>query len=193
MVDDFAVKYINREDVNHLINTIRKYYPMTVDKEATKYIGLTIQWDYINRKVHTHMPGYLDKAYVRLNHEKPMKIQTSPHHLSRQSSFRFPIGRHGQPGSERMTARAGIHVSQVSRMYGWTIGHKATNCNLPFSQHHSTPTLPPRQPRPSRRSHVVPPLGKDNCPDVGMATPGASLRCSSQEIQVLQETEEENG
>ncbi len=65
--------------MNHLINTIRKYYPMTVDEEATKYIGLTIQWDYINRKVHTHMPGYLDKAYVRFNHEKPMKIQNSPH------------------------------------------------------------------------------------------------------------------
>ena len=48
MVDDFAVKYINRADGNHLISTIRKYYPMTVDKEAKKYIGLTIKWDYIN-------------------------------------------------------------------------------------------------------------------------------------------------
>ena len=57
VVDDFAVKYINREDANHLINMIRKYYPMTVDEEATKYIGLTIQWDYTDRKVHTHMPG----------------------------------------------------------------------------------------------------------------------------------------
>jgi hypothetical protein len=62
---------------------IRKYYPMTVDEEATKYIGLTIQWDNTNRKVHTHMPGYLDKAFVRFNHEKPMKIQNSlrPHIL----------------------------------------------------------------------------------------------------------------
>jgi hypothetical protein len=33
VVDDFAVKYINQEDGNHLINTIRKYYPMTVDDE----------------------------------------------------------------------------------------------------------------------------------------------------------------
>jgi len=47
---------------------------MTLNKEATKYIGLTIQWDYTNRKVHTHMPSYLDKAYVRFNHENPMKI-----------------------------------------------------------------------------------------------------------------------
>ena len=77
--DDFAVKYVNREDADHLIATIRKYYPMTVDEDATKYIGLTIQWDYTNQKAHIHMPGYLDKAFVRFNHEPPMKIQNSPH------------------------------------------------------------------------------------------------------------------
>jgi hypothetical protein len=46
VVDDFAVKCVNQEDADHLINAIRMYYPMTVDKEATKYIGLTIEWDY---------------------------------------------------------------------------------------------------------------------------------------------------
>jgi hypothetical protein len=48
VVDDFTVKYVNRADTDHLINTIRNYYPMTVDKEATKYIALTIQWDHTN-------------------------------------------------------------------------------------------------------------------------------------------------
>ncbi len=52
---------------------------MTVDKEATKYIGLAIKWNYIDRKAHINMPGYLDKAFVRFKHEKPMKIQNSPH------------------------------------------------------------------------------------------------------------------
>jgi hypothetical protein len=83
VVDDFAVKYVKREDADHLIDTIKKYYPMTVDKEATKYIGLTIQWDYINRKAHLHMPGYLNKALVRFNHDKATKIQNSPYpHVS---------------------------------------------------------------------------------------------------------------
>lgn len=40
VVDDFAVKYVNRADADHLINTIKKYYQMTVDEEAKKYIGL---------------------------------------------------------------------------------------------------------------------------------------------------------
>jgi hypothetical protein len=79
VVNDFAVKYISQADADHLINTIRKYYPITVDEEAMKYIGRTIKWDYTNRKAHVHMPGYLDKAFVRFKHEKPMKIQNSPH------------------------------------------------------------------------------------------------------------------
>ncbi len=34
---------------------------------------------------------------------------------------------------KQMTVRAGIHVSHVSHVYGRTIGHRTTNCNLPSS------------------------------------------------------------
>ncbi len=79
VVDDFAMKYVNQEDTNHLINAIWKYYLMTVDEEATKYIGLTIEWEYKKQKAHIHMPGYLQKAFTRFNHKMPVKIQNSPH------------------------------------------------------------------------------------------------------------------
>ncbi len=46
---------------------------------ATKYIGLTIEWDCKNQKVHTSMPGYLSKAFVRFKHEIPHKKQNSRH------------------------------------------------------------------------------------------------------------------
>jgi hypothetical protein len=52
---------------------------MTVDWQATKYIGLTIEWDYTTRKANIHMPGYLEKAFVRFKHQTPDKIQRSPH------------------------------------------------------------------------------------------------------------------
>jgi hypothetical protein len=74
VIDDFAVKYITIEDTEHLINVIKKYYPMTVDKEATKYIGLTIEWDYMNQKAHIHMLGYLQKALIRFKHKTLDKI-----------------------------------------------------------------------------------------------------------------------
>jgi hypothetical protein len=79
VVDDFAVKYVNKEDTEYFINAIKKYYPMTVDRDATKYIGLTIEWDYINQKAHIHMPGYLKTALIRFKHKTPDKIQNSPH------------------------------------------------------------------------------------------------------------------
>ena len=79
VVDDFAIKVMSTDDENHLINVLKKDYVITVDREATKYIGLTIEWDYDNGKVHIHMPGYLDKAMTRFKHQIPLKIQNSPH------------------------------------------------------------------------------------------------------------------
>jgi hypothetical protein len=79
VVDDFTIKYINEVDATHLIDALIRDNTITVDKEATKYIGLTIEWDYKNGKVHTYMPGYLKKAMIRFGHEKPSKIQNSQH------------------------------------------------------------------------------------------------------------------
>jgi hypothetical protein len=51
-----------------------------VDQDAAKYIGLTIEWDYENGKVHMSMPGYLTNTMIRFKHDTPNKIQNSPHH-----------------------------------------------------------------------------------------------------------------
>jgi hypothetical protein len=42
----FCLVVINQEDEDHLINAIKKYCPMMVNKEAAKYIGLIIECDY---------------------------------------------------------------------------------------------------------------------------------------------------
>jgi hypothetical protein len=78
-VDDFIMKIISEKDADHLINVLKKHCIITVDKEATKYIGLAIKWDYAKGKVHTLMPGYLPKMMMRFKHETPNKIQNSPH------------------------------------------------------------------------------------------------------------------
>jgi hypothetical protein len=79
VVDDFAIKYVKKEDADHLLTALQKDYTVSTDWEATKYIGLTIDWDYHNRKVHIHMPGYLAKALQRFKHPTPTKRQNSPH------------------------------------------------------------------------------------------------------------------
>jgi hypothetical protein len=62
-----------------LISALKQDYDVSIDHEATKYIGLTIEWDLENNQVHTHMPGYLDKALICFKHEVTKIKQNSPH------------------------------------------------------------------------------------------------------------------
>jgi hypothetical protein len=50
-----------------------------MDWEGTCYLGLTINWDYKNHKVHLSMLGYINKALVRFYHTPPDKPQHQPH------------------------------------------------------------------------------------------------------------------
>jgi hypothetical protein len=62
VVNDFGVKYVNKADAEHLLNTIQKYYKCSSDWDTKQYCGLTFKWDYEGRKVHSSMPNYLAKA-----------------------------------------------------------------------------------------------------------------------------------
>ena len=78
VVDDFGVKYINKDNVEHLASVLRQKYKINIDWEGTRYLGLTIDWDYTERKVHLSMPGYIEKALLRFGHEPPDKPQMQP-------------------------------------------------------------------------------------------------------------------
>jgi hypothetical protein len=46
---------LSKNSADHIINALKKYYTITVDNNAAKYIGLTIKWDYKNGKSpHVH-------------------------------------------------------------------------------------------------------------------------------------------
>jgi hypothetical protein len=79
-VGNFAEKYTNEQDAEHLISMLKQDYIITIDQEATKYIGLTIEWDFKNNQDHTHMRGYLDKALILSNtrHQKRNKNHRIP-------------------------------------------------------------------------------------------------------------------
>ena len=42
VVDDFCVQNFYTEDVDHFLNTLRDKYLITVDMEATVYIGIKL-------------------------------------------------------------------------------------------------------------------------------------------------------
>ena len=79
VVDDFGVKYVGKENADHLISVLQEDYIIDTDWEGTRFIGLTLDWDYENSKVHLSMPGYIMKALSRFAHEAPSKPQHQPH------------------------------------------------------------------------------------------------------------------
>ena len=69
IVDDFGVKYVGKENADHLINVLKEHYEVAEDWDGTKYCGINLDWDYIKRKVHLSMPGYCDEVLIRFRHE----------------------------------------------------------------------------------------------------------------------------
>ena len=79
VVDDFGVKYIGKEHVMHLINTLKKDYEVEEDWDGKRYVGITMDWDYKKREVHLSMPEYVERALARFGHSILDKPQHQPH------------------------------------------------------------------------------------------------------------------
>jgi hypothetical protein len=61
VVDDFGVKYVNKDDVDNLIASIKKNYMLTKDWTGNLYCGIQLDWDYAGRTVNISMLGYIKK------------------------------------------------------------------------------------------------------------------------------------
>jgi hypothetical protein len=46
VVDDFGVKYVGEEHAQHLKNMLEQHCTLTCDWTGTRYIGITLDWDY---------------------------------------------------------------------------------------------------------------------------------------------------
>ena len=79
VVDDFCVQYSSTEDADHFLNALRAKYLITVDMDATLYIGIKLKWDYVHRTVTLYMPPYVHKALHRFQHILRGGKEYSPH------------------------------------------------------------------------------------------------------------------
>ena len=126
VVDDFAIKYTNLDNAKHLIDTLKKDYVITIDWNATKYIGLTIEWDYTKGKVHVHMPGYLPNALLRFNHPKPKKKQNLPHpHVIPQygTKIQYASDADTSPPLNKEETKYIQAVTGTLLYYGWAVNN----------------------------------------------------------------------
>ena len=65
VVDDFGIKFATQTDADHLLDTLRKKYAITVDQTGSKYLGFTIKHNRAKRNITLSMPSYIPKLLQR--------------------------------------------------------------------------------------------------------------------------------
>ena len=72
VVDDFGVKYVGKENAEHLIRTIRKArYTFLEDRAGVLYHDIMLNWYYKEGHVEVLMPHYIEWVLLRFKHEIP--------------------------------------------------------------------------------------------------------------------------
>jgi hypothetical protein len=61
VVNDFGIKYTNRDNTMHLLTSLEELYTVTTDWTGSLYLAMTLNWDYIHSTVDISMPGMLPK------------------------------------------------------------------------------------------------------------------------------------
>jgi hypothetical protein len=78
VVDYFAVKYVGKQQAEHLQNALLQTYELTTDWTATVYSGMTLKWDYGKWTCDISMHGYVSKVLSKFQHDAPKHPQHTP-------------------------------------------------------------------------------------------------------------------
>jgi hypothetical protein len=79
LVDDFGVKYVGRENAEHLMACIKNNYDISSDWKGSAYCSLTLEWEYKNKTVDLSMPGYINAALNKYQHPSPTRPEHALH------------------------------------------------------------------------------------------------------------------
>jgi hypothetical protein len=118
VVDDFGIKYLRMEDLDHLIKSLEQYYDVTVDLEGKEYVKIELDWDYKRMEVHLSMIPYLQKALHQFDNIVPTKREDSPYpHVEPKYGAKQQFAEYDTSapvGKEEQT-----YVQKVTRKFNW--------------------------------------------------------------------------
>ncbi len=78
-VDDFGIKYIGKDTLQHLYNSLRaEAYDIVEDRASDLYCGINLKWNYAKGYVDLFMPTYVMKQLTRYSHPTSIKPQHCP-------------------------------------------------------------------------------------------------------------------
>ena len=106
VVDDFGVKYKDKEAADHLINALQEIYTIKIDWTGAKYIGFTIKFERLQKTVTLSMPAYIAKVLERfapnLRQGAPSpSIYTPPSYGARTQSPTEDVSKTLTPGAAK--------------------------------------------------------------------------------------------
>jgi hypothetical protein len=79
-VNDFGIKYIGIENIQHLYNALKKEtYDIVEDYKGELYCGITLKWNYKKQWVDTSMAQDVMKQLVKYGHVALTKSQHCPY------------------------------------------------------------------------------------------------------------------
>jgi hypothetical protein len=73
VVDDFGVKYVGKEDADHLYRVLTEHYEASTGWDGNLYSDVTLKWDYQARTVDLSLPGYMAAALHKFQHASPQQ------------------------------------------------------------------------------------------------------------------------
>jgi hypothetical protein len=78
VVDDFGVKYNDINDVHYLVHALQEKYELHIDLTGSKYIGVTLDWDYEANTLTPSMPNYVAAGIQRFCPNVPLSHANTP-------------------------------------------------------------------------------------------------------------------
>jgi len=79
VINEFSVLYTNHADATHVMDALKENSDVPKDWEATKYCGLTLQWDYNKHTIDICMPGYIEQKLKHFQHVYLKHLKHAPH------------------------------------------------------------------------------------------------------------------
>jgi hypothetical protein len=172
VVDNFGVKYVNQDNITHLIQCIKQHYEVMEDWSGDLYCGIKLDWNYDACTLDILMPGYIKKLLLKCKHCMSNQSQhclylPSPKQYDAQAQTPLPVDI-----SPRLSPE---EIKEIQRIIGSilyyvratdiavfmalsSIAIKQTKDDKYNSKSKATFGLPHHQPQ---RNHTVPSLRHD--------------------------------
>ena len=120
LVDDFAIKYASKKYADHLLQALRAKYTISMDWEASLYIGITLKWNYTAVNVDLSMPKYVARVLHKFKQalqkfHTDNKSEYSPHkHVEPNYGQKF---QYAEPTNDAPTLDS-VDINLIQKIVG---------------------------------------------------------------------------